>query len=569
MIEFAEARQLALDYVQNLSASMQTELVLVDDAIRDEEGVWLFIFDSRAHLESGDMRDKLVGVGPIVVVKETGTLHPLGSGTPVDDALEALRSPSDATAIPTTATAPPAPIPMGLTRTVALDRAELDAVVRYVGLPPPAVLSPLSDMSTDGADGSTARDPAELLCDFRELPEATTRTALLPLAIPDRVVDARAALFDGAPTPCRLYASRRAGDVFTGLRPAFDHDYELLAPYVADDLAEWVQSQVQFSAAAPIPPPEKEMGAEQLAFLLTLIDAYKTRFFRSFTGRRPLPTPITLSLADVLEAQNDALLVADRRWLTRAVTELFALLVHPGGRTGVGLPLVTQEIAERELRRYTDAGHLARTGTAASPRYEPSLAFTVFASTLFTWTSSLSLHDIQLTGWERGRATGQEELLVFIVTQPVLWTILSDGLTQAPDDWSRVRFALRSLSLADAAVLAGDFLRPLPMGPLPDEVYAPAPAPSLATTTAREAPGPASGPPAPPPRNEPVWRPTHLVPEGGMPAWAEPDPAGEPVARIDAGVELQLLERAGDRVHIVCNNGWSAWVDGRAVEPLR
>ncbi|MFD0277290.1 YrhB domain-containing protein [Kitasatospora sp. NPDC127111] len=586
MIDYADAHRLAQDYVRNLSVSMDVELVLVDDAVTDEEWCWVFPYDSRAHLEKGDTRDALIGLGPLVVVRDTGAVHQLGSNVPPDEALALMRRSSLATEPAATGAPPPAPTPLGLTRAVTLDRSELASVVRHLGLPPPGLLSPLADLPTDGARPSGAgpdgmpRDPNDLLRGFRDLPEATLRNALLPLTVPDRVVEARAAVFDAAPTPCRLYASRRAGDVFTGLRPAFERDYELLAPYVEDDLARWVQSQLQFSAAAPIAPPEEELDAEQLAFLLTLVDAYKTRSFRAFTGRRPMPTPIALSPADVLEAQNDALLVADRRWLTRAVTELFALLVHPGGRTDVGLPLVTEGLAERELRRYTEAGHLTRVGTAAAPRYEPSLGFTVFAGTLFTWTSVLSLHDIQLTGWERGRATGQEELLLFIVTQQVLWTVLSDGLTRAPDDWSGVRFALRSLSLADASVLTDEFLRPLPLGPLPDEIYAPAatassapssassPAPSSAPSAA-SATTPAPPPPPPPPRSAPVWQPTHLVPEGGMEAWAEPDPALEPVVRIDAGVELQVVERAGDWARIVCSNGWSAWVDGRAMERLR
>jgi SH3-like domain-containing protein len=67
---------------------------------------------------------------------------------------------------------------------------------------------------------------------------------------------------------------------------------------------------------------------------------------------------------------------------------------------------------------------------------------------------------------------------------------------------------------------------------------------------------------------KPPWRPTHLVPDYGMSAWAAPDARDKPVARIDPRVELQLLERSGDWAHIVCNNGWSAWVDGRAINEI-
>ncbi|MFX0579928.1 SH3 domain-containing protein [Nocardia nepalensis] len=65
-----------------------------------------------------------------------------------------------------------------------------------------------------------------------------------------------------------------------------------------------------------------------------------------------------------------------------------------------------------------------------------------------------------------------------------------------------------------------------------------------------------------------LWYPTHLVPEGGLDAWAAPDPSLGPITSIDPGVELQILGRAGDWAHIACNNGWTAWVDGRLIRPL-
>lgn len=60
----------------------------------------------------------------------------------------------------------------------------------------------------------------------------------------------------------------------------------------------------------------------------------------------------------------------------------------------------------------------------------------------------------------------------------------------------------------------------------------------------------------------PGFRPTHVVPEHGMPAWEAPDPA-RPTVPLDALLPVQLLERRGDWAHVLCSNGWSAWVDGR------
>ncbi|MFF0115438.1 hypothetical protein [Streptomyces prasinus] len=58
------------------------------------------------------------------------------------------------------------------------------------------------------------------------------------------------------------------------------------------------------------------------------------------------------------------------------------------------------------------------------------------------------------------------------------------------------------------------------------------------------------------------FRPTHVVPGDGMPAWEAPDPAG-PTVGLDPLLPVRLAERRGDWGRVLCSNGWSAWVDGR------
>lgn len=60
----------------------------------------------------------------------------------------------------------------------------------------------------------------------------------------------------------------------------------------------------------------------------------------------------------------------------------------------------------------------------------------------------------------------------------------------------------------------------------------------------------------------PGFRPTHVVPGHGMPAWEAPDPA-RPTVPLDPLLPVQLMERRGDWAYVLCANGWSAWVDGR------
>jgi hypothetical protein len=63
-----------------------------------------------------------------------------------------------------------------------------------------------------------------------------------------------------------------------------------------------------------------------------------------------------------------------------------------------------------------------------------------------------------------------------------------------------------------------------------------------------------------------AWAPTHRVPAEGLDAWQEPDPAAAPIARLDAGLEVRVERTDGAWAQIVCENGWSAWVDDRRLE---
>jgi hypothetical protein len=57
------------------------------------------------------------------------------------------------------------------------------------------------------------------------------------------------------------------------------------------------------------------------------------------------------------------------------------------------------------------------------------------------------------------------------------------------------------------------------------------------------------------------------IPRGGVPAWSVPDPAVPPVARLDAGLRVQVLEQRQEGwARVQCGNGWAAWVDGRSLQ---
>jgi hypothetical protein len=74
--------------------------------------------------------------------------------------------------------------------------------------------------------------------------------------------------------------------------------------------------------------------------------------------------------------------------------------------------------------------------------------------------------------------------------------------------------------------------------------------------------------PAPAATAAPAWTANHTVPPEGLQAWAAPDPAGQVIATLASGVELQVVERRADWANVRAQNGWEAWVDGRRLVAL-
>ncbi len=60
---------------------------------------------------------------------------------------------------------------------------------------------------------------------------------------------------------------------------------------------------------------------------------------------------------------------------------------------------------------------------------------------------------------------------------------------------------------------------------------------------------------------------THLVADDGVDARLSPHPDVAVAARLDGGLDVNLLERKGDWARIECSNGWIAWVDARRLVP--
>lgn len=77
-IDLATARRLALEEA-HADFNEPEGLALLDDMTITKPYGWVFFYDAKDHIESGDPMDALGGNGPIVVEKDGGRVTPLGS----------------------------------------------------------------------------------------------------------------------------------------------------------------------------------------------------------------------------------------------------------------------------------------------------------------------------------------------------------------------------------------------------------------------------------------------------------------------------------------------------------
>lgn len=83
-----EARALALGYVRSKEAEAGCDLMLLDNKTIERNFGWVFFYDSKDRVETGDLRYALAGNAPVVVTRADGVLHETGTALPLEKYLE-------------------------------------------------------------------------------------------------------------------------------------------------------------------------------------------------------------------------------------------------------------------------------------------------------------------------------------------------------------------------------------------------------------------------------------------------------------------------------------------------
>ena len=91
MISDTEAARIADEHVRRIATSCGIELVLIRDQTLSTDFGWVFVYDSKAFVETGEFRHRLAGNAPFIVDKNDGSIHDTGTAEPVESYLENYR----------------------------------------------------------------------------------------------------------------------------------------------------------------------------------------------------------------------------------------------------------------------------------------------------------------------------------------------------------------------------------------------------------------------------------------------------------------------------------------------
>jgi hypothetical protein len=78
MMTLNKAKRIALESLAERTGRSAADLLIVDDLTQCKSLGWIFFYEARAYLESGDVRSAIGNTGP-VVVSHCGEVHHLTS----------------------------------------------------------------------------------------------------------------------------------------------------------------------------------------------------------------------------------------------------------------------------------------------------------------------------------------------------------------------------------------------------------------------------------------------------------------------------------------------------------
>ncbi len=79
MLNRETAKLLVTEYINTYKYKPDNSLVVMDEHTITKEYGWVFFYNSRKFLDTGDLNEAVYGNAPIIVDKEDGSLHVTGT----------------------------------------------------------------------------------------------------------------------------------------------------------------------------------------------------------------------------------------------------------------------------------------------------------------------------------------------------------------------------------------------------------------------------------------------------------------------------------------------------------
>ena len=88
MIDQTTALAIARNYVQSLKWPGIEEMVLYESATIERPFGWVFFYNSKSFIDTGNIGDDAVGNAPIIVDRRDGSVHVTGTAAPLERYLD-------------------------------------------------------------------------------------------------------------------------------------------------------------------------------------------------------------------------------------------------------------------------------------------------------------------------------------------------------------------------------------------------------------------------------------------------------------------------------------------------
>lgn len=84
MIDLTKAVSIANTSLHNMSSSAKLEIVLLENETIEKECYWIFFYNSKEYIETGNFSYCLAGNSPLIIDKFFGGVHQTGTAYPLE-----------------------------------------------------------------------------------------------------------------------------------------------------------------------------------------------------------------------------------------------------------------------------------------------------------------------------------------------------------------------------------------------------------------------------------------------------------------------------------------------------